>query len=176
MNTRVLAAAALALVAIWSSGCGYSPPKEDEWANVSIGMSKQEVIDRLGQPYMAQGSDMKGVHEDLYLYSDTTKYEKGKRYAYYAIRFENGRVAEKNRYLTKRSPEEVLAEINRLRAQENQRARAPQPALTPPPPPGVEGRAEPRAGEPQPAGVPQAPEKRPVGPEGAPLPPSLGPE
>jgi outer membrane protein assembly factor BamE (lipoprotein component of BamABCDE complex) len=121
MKTRALLGLASALVLAIAAGCGYSTPKEEDWDRIQLGMTKSQVLDRLGDPYMAQGSQLPGTSEDLFLYSDTTKYKEGERYAYYAVRFDQGRVVEKHRYLTKRSPQEVLAEINRTRMEERTR-------------------------------------------------------
>jgi outer membrane protein assembly factor BamE (lipoprotein component of BamABCDE complex) len=156
MRGPTVFAALAGLGLVLTAGCGYSVPKEEQWAKVAPGMTKQQVIDILGQPYMAQGSVLPQTKVDMYLFSDTTRYKPGERYAYYAIRFQNGQVVEKHRYLTKLPPQQVLAAVNQVRMEERDKAlsqlRTGQAA---PGQPAGRGRAEPRAGAEQPAGVPK---------------------
>jgi hypothetical protein len=158
-----LAAVGAALFLI-GAGCAYSVPREEDWTRVDIGMTKQDVVEVLGQPYMAQGSSLPNVNEDLLMYSDTTQYRPGERYAYYAIVIRENEVVEKHRYLTKLPPQEVLANVQQIRSRAREDALKHQRQT---------GAREPRAGADQPAGVgtPESrlpPERRPG--VGAPLP------
>jgi outer membrane protein assembly factor BamE (lipoprotein component of BamABCDE complex) len=155
-----------ALAVLAAVGCGYSLPKEDDWAQIQQGMPKAQVVEILGEPFMVQGSDVGENKEDLYIYSDTTRYEPGERYAYYAVVFRNGEMVEKHRYLTKLPPQEVLALVNqsRLRAREDALKRLKNEPTTEQsraePGSAEEHVSEPRAAPEQPASAPMPGEER----------------
>jgi hypothetical protein len=144
MSVRALGALALAALAAALAGCDYATPTEENWVHVRRGMSRNEVIARLGDPYMAQGSRLPDSREDLYLYWDTSGWKASERSIYYVVLFgDDGLVEDQQRYVTAQSPREVLNEVQQKRLAARERALA-------------ERRAEPPAAAEEPASLPRA--------------------